>query len=218
MRKATTWLLGILLAQTACSASLADGVIKGGVQQSESVSPMQGGADYPSYPQPVMVPQTPRSAPPPPAHHPLNGGVQQAPPQRIQAQVQALPQGFLGRWNVMGQRSKVEAITPEFQANAEQAFALNTNNQWNINGNPGNYTMSNGQMSTQIWVDKVEGGTAFIRYQHQIKNTMAQEAIVMSLTANGLQFNGLERISIVKEGVPQPRCKVTYQLSGQRQR
>jgi hypothetical protein len=219
MRKATTWLLGIILAQATCSASLAD-TIKGGVQQSETVNTgLQGGADaYPSYPVPQMVPEQAHSAPPP-VHHNLNGNAQQQqrPPMQTQVQDQhTLPQGFLGRWNVQGQRTKVEAITPEFQQNAEMAFQMNTSNVWNINGSPGSYTMSNGEMSTQIWVDKVEGGTAFIRYQHQIKNTMAQEAIVMSLTPNGMQFNGLERISIVKEGLPQPRCKVTYQLSGRR--
>ncbi|MGH9554162.1 MAG: hypothetical protein ACRD3W_32590, partial [Terriglobales bacterium] len=64
----------------------------------------------------------------------------------------------------------------------------------------------------------VEGGTAFIRYQHPISKTMAQEAIVMSLVPGGIQFNGLERISIVKEGMAQPRAKVTYQLMGSRQR
>jgi hypothetical protein len=221
MRKATTWLLAILLAQTACSASLADGVIKGGVQQTEQGQTIPGGADYPSYPQPVFVPQTPQVAPPQ-HHQQLNGGAQQnqqpRPPVQMQVQQQqTLPQGFLGRWNVQGQRTKVEAITPEFQSNAEAAFQMNTNDVWNINGNPGNYTMSNSQgVSTQIMVDKVEGGTAFIRYPHRIRNTMAQEAIVMSLTANGLQFNGLERISIVKEGLPQPRAKVTYSLMGSR--
>jgi hypothetical protein len=181
---------------------------------------MQGGTDYPSYPVPQMVPQTPQSAPV--IHRPpVNLGAQQnqqnqRPVQMQAQQQQTLPKGFLGRWNVQGQRTKVEAITPEFQQGAEASFAMNTSNVWNINGNPGSYTMSNGQMSTQIWVDKVEGGTAFIRYQHQVKNTMAQEAIVMSLTANGLQFNGLERISIVKEGLPQPRAKVTYSLMGSR--
>jgi hypothetical protein len=76
--------------------------------------------------------------------------------------------------------------------------------------------MSNGDMSTPIFVDKVQGGTAFIRYQHPIKNTMAQEAIVLSLDQNGAVFNGLERISINKEG--QTRAKVTYQLNGSRMR
>jgi beta-glucanase (GH16 family) len=123
----------------------------------------------------------------------------------------------MGSWRVQGQRSKVEAM-PEFQAGAEQAFSLNTNNTWNIGGQPGSYSMSNGEMSTPLWVDKVEGGTAFIRYQHQVGKTMAQEAIVLSLIPGGAQFNGLERISIVKEGMAQPRAKVTYQLNGSRMR
>ncbi len=46
---------------------------------------------------------------------------------------------------------------------------------------------------------------------------MAQEAVVLELQNGGMSFQGLERISIVKEGEPQPRAKVTYQLYGQRQ-
>jgi hypothetical protein len=217
MRKATL-LLAISLISIGCSAAFAD-PIKGGVDMTEHGT-LNSGSEYSSYPAPTMVPQQPTMAPQQ-IRRPINGNIQQQqqrPPQRpIQAQVQqqVLPQGFLGRWSVNGQRQKVEAM-PEFQAGAEQAFSMNTNNTWSINGNPGNYTMSNGEMSTQIWVDKVEGGTAFIRYQHQVKNTMAQEAIVMSLTANGASFNGLERISIVKEGLAQPRAKVTYALAGRR--
>jgi hypothetical protein len=226
MRKRDLLLLSALLLQTSCGAVFAD-PLKGGVEQKQVITPgMQGGAD--AYPAPQMVPQTPVYQAPPPPRKPLNAEVRQSapreapPPPRqpmqigIQKQV-VLPQGFMGAWRVQGQRSKVEAL-PDFQAGAEQAFALNTNNVWNINGSPGNYSMSNGEMSTQLWVDKVEGGTAFIRYQHPVGKTMAQEAIVLSLVPGGVQFNGLERISIVKEGLPQPRAKVTYQLNGQRQR
>ncbi len=129
-----------------------------------------------------------------------------------------LPPDFLGAWAVQGQRTKVEAM-PEFQQAAEGAFAINTSNVWRIGGNPSSgYTMGNDQgVSTTLYVDKVQGGTAFIRYQHPVNNTMAQEAIVMSLLPGGAQFNGLERISIVKQGLPEPRAKVTYQLIGHRQ-
>ncbi|HMP51824.1 MAG TPA: hypothetical protein PKD05_09740, partial [Candidatus Melainabacteria bacterium] len=68
-----------------------------------------------------------------------------------------------------------------------------------------------------LFVNKVQGNTAFIRYGHPIKNTMAQEAIVMELSPDGKRFKGLERITIVKQGEP-PRAKVTYQLVGQRRR
>ncbi len=128
-----------------------------------------------------------------------------------------LPPSFLGVWNVIGQRVKVEAL-PEYQSNAENAFALNTNNTWQFSGNPANgYLMSsNTGIRTQLTVDKVQGNTAFIRYQHPIKNTMAQEAVVISLQGNNDRFTGLERISIVKQGQT-PRAEVTYQLSGFRQ-
>jgi hypothetical protein len=199
--------------------------LQGGIEQKQQ---LPGAGDYAGdYPAPQMVPvpmrpQTPTKAAP---SRPLNGNIRETaapqPPRQpipvtIQKQV-VLPQGFMGSWRVQGQRSKVEAM-PEFQAGAEQAFSLNTNNTWNIGGQPGSYSMSNGEMSTPLWVDKVEGGTAFIRYQHQVGKTMAQEAIVLSLVPGGAQFSGLERISIVKEGLAQPRAKVTYQLNGARMR
>lgn len=225
MRTRNILMLAVFAVQMS-SAAMADPLV-GGVKTNQV---MDGAGDY-SYPAPQMVKpqmpimhtQTPIKAPP---SRPLNANIHenvqqppmQRPPMQIQIQKQVvLPQGFMGSWRVQGQRSKVEA-QPEFQAGAEQAFSLNTNNTWNINGQPGSYSMSNGDMSTPLWVDKVEGGTAFIRYQHPVGKTMAQEAIVLSLGQGGVQFNGLERISIVKEGSPQPRAKVTYQLAGSRMR
>ncbi len=187
------------------------------------------GGSYPAYPQ---YP-TPQAMPAPRPMNagvredvrprpPMNAGVQQddtprRPPIKLQAQRVVLPASFLGAWNVQGQRTKVEAL-PEFQAGAEAVFAPNTSNVWNIGGDPNSgYSMSNDQgVSTQLVVDKVEGNTAFIRYQHPIKNTVAGEAIVMSLVPGGAQFNGLERVSITKQG--QVRAKVTYQLVGRRGR
>lgn len=187
-----------------------------GVEQRQQAE-QQNYDPYPQYPTPQMMPQ----------RAPIQGNVrenQQPPPQPprrppIQAGIQqrvALPPNFLGAWNVEGQRTKVEAL-PEFQAGAEAVFQVRTSNVWNIQGNPGSgYSMSNDAgVQTQIVVDKVEGNTAFIRYQHPVKNTVAQEAIVLSLAPGGGQFQGLERISIVKEGQP-PRAKVTYQLVGRR--
>src|SRR5262249_8202334 len=58
--------------------------------------------------------------------------------------------------------------------------------------------------------------TAFIRYQFQVKATMAQEAVVLQLAPGGAQFQGLERIMIVRSNQP-PRAKITYQLSGSKQ-
>lgn len=130
----------------------------------------------------------------------------------------ALPPAFLGIWQVHGQRTNVEAL-PEFQAGAQQAFSVSNDQLWNISGGPNSgYTLgSNTGISTALIVDKVQGNTAFVRYQHPVGNTMAQEAIVMSLRPGGVQFDGLERISIVKQGLSQPRAKVTYQLTGVRQ-
>ncbi|MBC7997904.1 MAG: hypothetical protein IAF58_08170 [Leptolyngbya sp.] len=206
---------------------------------SASAEPFKLGADqkvelennnYPAYPQ---YP-TPQAYPTPQRRAPINGNAQnnqlngsaqsnQAPPPvrrpipvQIQKQV-VLPANFLGAWNVQGQRMKVEAM-PEFQAGAEAVFAPNTSNVWNIGGNPSSgYSMSSDAgVQTSLVVDKVEGNTAFIRYSHPIKNTVAQEAIVMSLVPGGAVFNGLERVSIAKEGVT--RAKVTYQLVGRRNR
>jgi hypothetical protein len=166
--------------------------------------PQQAYPAYPSYPQ----------------LSPMQGEAAYNKPSVLSTGIsKVLPPDFLGRWNVRGQRQKVQAM-PEFQASAEQAFAGNTNNVWTIAGSPqSGYSLSaDSGISTQFVVDKVEGNTAYIRYQHPIGKTMAQEAVVLSLSPGGLQFNGLERISIVKEGLAQPRAQVTYQLVGNRQR
>ena len=177
---------------------------------------------YQSYPAPQYIPTQPT--------HPHYQGrlvqphanpVSTPPPRMISGGVEksvSLPPAFQGVWNVQGQRMKVEAM-PEFQQGAEQAFTLNNEQVWTIKpGANGGYALgSNTGIETAIVVDKVEGNTAFIRYQHPVGKTMAQEAVVMSLVAGGAQFNGLERVSIVKEGLATPRAKVTYQLVGRRQ-
>ena len=118
---------------------------------------------------------------------------------------------------MQGNRTQVEAMNPQFQQQASNAFAMNTNNTWTISGDPqhGYSIGSDTGIQFQLWVDKVEGGAAFVRYQHPINNTMAQEAIVMQLDNGGVMFTGLERVTIVKQGEG-PRCKVTYQLVGHR--
>jgi hypothetical protein len=168
------------------------------------------------YPAPQAVPTTPR----------LSAGATRQQSQQprqtptIQAGVQkqaVLPKGFMGAWRVMGNRTTVDA-QPQYQNGIGQIFQQRTQNVWNIGGNAGNYTLSTDQgVTTQLYVQKVVGNQAFIRYQHPISKTMAQEAIVLQLGDGGMTFEGLERISIVKEGEPQPRAKVTYQLMGQRQ-
>ncbi|MBZ0185529.1 MAG: hypothetical protein K8F91_04690 [Candidatus Obscuribacterales bacterium] len=183
-----------------------------GVEQKGYVQdPYQGEA---AYPEPEYVQPT----------QPLQGNVQARPPKALSAGAMTqksvpLPAGFLGTWLVDGQRTKVEAQNPAFQQGAAQAFATQTRNTWTIGGNPGKgYTFTNDMgVKSSIFIQDVKGDTAFIKYQHPVKNTMAQEAVVMSLQAGGARFSGLERISIVKQGEG-VRAKVTYQLSGQRKR
>lgn len=141
----------------------------------------------------------------------------QRPPMQASAQV-TLPPAFMGAWLVQGNRKEVKANTPDFQATANSAFAQSTRNIWNIQGNANNYSLTTDQgVTTQLHIWKVAGNRAFIRYQHPIGKTMAQEAIVMELGNNGASFSGLERISIIKEGEKIPRAQVTYGLSGTRQ-
>jgi hypothetical protein len=215
---------------TTSLSCLAQEPYKLGVQEN-----IQGGgaASYSSYPAPQMMsvpaqpavkkPKKPIAGQASQNNNQFNAGASQfsAPPAQETfssgVTTVALPPAFLGAWQVHGQRTAVEAM-PEFQAGAQQAFALSNDQIWNISGNQGNYTLgSNTGISTTLIVDKVQGNTAYVRYQHPVGNTMAQEAIVMSLRPGGAQFDGLERISIVKQGLAQPRAKVTYQLTGNRQ-
>jgi len=222
-RLAFPLLLTLVLGIMPIKKAFADEPFKLGVEQKNYLPGEQQNYEYPAA-QTVMPNQpirgtaihsVPRATPPPvqpprPKQAPLTGGVQTS---------VSLPPAFLGVWNVQGQRQKVEAM-PEFQEGAERAFAMSNSQIWTINGNPetGYSLGSNTGVETPLIVDKVQGTTAFIRYQHPVGNTIAQEAVVMSLVQGGAQFNGLERISIVKQGLPTPRAKVTYQLVGHRQR
>lgn len=202
----------VIVASIACLPGLAD-PFKLEVQEHGYVPQEQ------AYPAPQMV------------NPPMQGGTslnRQTPlqgetdagsqPMRASTRQVVLPNDFLGVWTVSGQRTKVEA-QPEFAAGAQRAFAQSTNNTWQIRGNASSgYSLSSSTgASMPLIVDKVEGQTAFIRYQHPIGNTMAQEAVVMQLVSGNVQFNGLERISIVKQGLPEPRARVTYKLVGRRQ-
>jgi hypothetical protein len=146
------------------------------------------------------------SAPP---QHVIQGGVSKV----------ALPPGFMGSWLVKGDRTKVEAASPANQAGFERSFSPNTTNVWTIKGSAhSGYTIgSDSGTEFPLYVEKLAGGAAFVRYQHPVYSTNAQEAIVMTLGNGGTTFEGLERVSIVKQGEPQPRCKVQYHLIGQRQ-
>lgn len=206
-----------------------------GVEERGYIQDPHGGGEA-QYPSPEMVPtgqplngsvdqsQRPKKAKPTPPRKPLplHGNATEQVPQRqpmqmgIQQSVQ-LPPGFMGSWVVNGMRQNIEAL-PQYQAAIPTIFQGQTQDVWTIGGNPNSgYSFSNeAGVKTSIFVDKVQGDTAFIRYQHPIKNTMAQEAIVMQIAPGGAQFKGLERISIVKQGEPGPRAKVTYQLMGRR--
>ncbi len=147
---------------------------------------------------------------------PLQGNANMQP---LQGNVSVnLPPQFLGQWLVQSQRIKVEA-QPQFQAGANNAFAVKPPTAiWNITGSQatGYQFSSNTGVNCPIIVDKATQNTAYIRYQHPINNTMAQEAVVLNINATGNQFDGLERISIIKQGISEPRAKVTYQLFGSR--
>jgi hypothetical protein len=211
----------VLVLSSSASAAFAQ-TLQGGIQEKSVLTPTNQSGSYPSYPAPQMIQQQPTQAThAPPMHGNAFKDAPQEPPHRapIQAGITkvALPVGFMGSWQVRGQRTSVQAQSPDFQQQAEAAFQMGTSNVWNISGNPqtGYKLTSDSGIDTQFWVDKLEGGAAFIRYQHPVKNTMAQEAVVMTLGNGGTTFEGLERISIVKQGAP-PRVKVQYQLAGQR--
>ncbi len=213
----TVSLVGLALVAGLTLNKAAADPLQGGIQEQGYLqNPMTGSATYPA-PQMTGPMQGQVSG-----GMPLNRQQDMMPRQHVPsfhagtARV-ALPPPFLGAWAVQGQRSQINA-KPEFQAAADQAFAGATNNTWQINGTAqSGYSMaSNTGIQTQLIVDKVENNTAYMRYQHPIGNTTAQEEIVMTLLPGGMQFRGLERISIVKQGGP-PRATVTYQLYGQRQ-
>ena len=216
----------------------ADEPFKLGVEQRTVIQNQAPPASYPSYPAypsyptyaPPAQPRQDKKPPKPPKRLEATAAQSQMPvqppPQQQRPPMTAaiaapgvLPGEFLGVWQVLGSRSSIEA-QPQFQEGVQNIFQATTSDTWTIQGNPqqGYSLASSTGVSTQLSVDRVQGSTAFIRYQHPIKNTVAQEAIVMQLGPGGASFQGLERISILKQGEPQPRCKVTYQLSGRRQR
>ena len=72
-----------------------------------------------------------------------------------------------------GSRQKIEAL-PQYQPGIGNIFTVNNSQYWQIGGSPqqGYQLSSNTGVRTQIFVDKVQGNTAFLRYQHQIKNIL----------------------------------------------
>jgi hypothetical protein len=148
--------------------------------------------------------------------------IQQPPPQRpMQAAVQASPPGvlptqFMGNWMVIGQRQNIQA-RPEYQNGIENIFTGSNSQTWNIVGGPGGYSMSSTTGVQSVQVGQCNQQTAFLRYQHPVGNTTAQEAIVMQLSPDGQTFQGMQRITIKKPGEGSPRAQVTYQLMGRRQ-
>lgn len=210
----------------------ADDVYKGGIEENATMSSPHY---VPSYGLPKMVGPAMHRPPPPKTEKPvtkppLKGNATREqpkppvvkkpmplpPPAPAKLKEGVLPAQFLGRWQVMGARSKVEA-QPQFQAGIDNIFSMSTSNVWNIQGSPeqGYMLSTDSGVSTALMVQS-NGQQAILRYQHPIKNTVAQEALVMQLGPGGAQFDGLERITIIKQGEP-PRAKVTYNLTGRRQ-
>jgi hypothetical protein len=221
---------GLLLAALGSSIGMAAAdPFKLGAETNQYIEQTPDG--YPAYPTPKMVPVAPKQSPVPPAKHnkPIKLNVEQnqqlPPPQqppRLQAQVQAapppgvLPNQFMGRWMVIGNRGRIQA-RPEYQNGIENIFTSSNSQTWNIAGAPGSYSMSSDTGVSQVQVGNCTANTAFIRYEHQVGKTMAREAIVMQLSADGRTFQGIQRISIIKPGEPGPRATVQYNLIGQRQ-
>ncbi|MDZ4832197.1 MAG: hypothetical protein SGJ27_00195 [Candidatus Melainabacteria bacterium] len=225
-------MVAVGVAQSSASAA----PFKLGVEERGYIQNPNGGEA--AYPMPEMVGQPlqgnavqhqapKKKQPAPPKKQPFQGQIQQSQPAQpvqrpmminsgVQQSIQ-LPPGFMGAWVVQGLRQEIQA-QEQFRAAIPTIFQGQTQDVWTISGNPNSgYAFANeAGVRTAIFVDKVQGDTAFIRYQHPIKNTMAQEAIVMQIAPGGAQFKGLERISIVKQGEPSPRAKVTYQLMGRR--
>lgn len=228
----------LLAAAIGQSAVLAQEPFKLGVETNQQLNP-EGGFGS-SYPVPHMVPQTATVAPTKPKkekklkatvehnaepvaqpRRPIQAAIQTAAP--IQAGIQqnapppgVLPQQFLGRWQVMGSRSNVQA-RPEYQSGIENIFTATNSQTWNIVGGGGGYSMSSDSGVSAVQVGNCTASIAYIRYAHPIKNTVAQEAIVLQLSADGRSFQGKQRISIVKQGEGAPRAQVTYNLMGYRQ-
>lgn len=189
-----------------------------GVEQKETID--SGPPPVENYPMPTMIQPAYQAPPPQQQRRPIQGSAQDSgnrAPLKMAVTKNVLPPAFLGRWLVQGQRSSVMAANPEFQQNAMSAFAPGTRNIWNISGSPQQgYKMSNDQgVDTALTIVKVAADTATIFYQHPIGKSMAQEKIIMQLQNGGAAFQGLEAITIAKDG--QKRAEVKYQLLGQRQ-
>lgn len=191
----------------------------------------------PTYAVPTMVP-TPKPKklkatvehkeapppPPPPPPRPMPAMQPMQPQQQMmQPQDGVLPPQFLGRWAVNGVQTGVE-VSQWFQqktgATVEKVrtqFSPQNQQTWTIQGSPqqGYVMQSDTGATTPLMVQTQGANIAIIKYQHQVFNSVANEAIVMQLGPDGMRFDGLESITIVKPG-EQPRFKVKYKLVGQR--
>ncbi len=206
-------------------------VIPGQVQQQASYG-------TPTYATPQMVPtqpppkklkmeikhtEAPKQPPPPPPPPPQRPMQPVQAMQPMQPQDGVLPPQFLGRWAVQGQQTGVE-VAQWFQqktgATVEKVrsqFSPTNQQTWTIQGSPqqGYVMQSDTGATTPLMVQTQSANIAIIKYQHQVFNSVANEAIVMQLGPDGAQFEGLESITIVKPG-EQPRFKVKYKLYGRR--
>lgn len=219
MRKCNLLLLTLsLLLLTFSSSAFANEPIRGGVQQNRQIEPSANEtptyAPYPTY-QPPQQTQTKKIKAEIKQDAYRKNKSEKQPQKNLQAVPGYLPPEFLGVWHVNGSRTKVEAS--QNQEGFSRVFAVTTTNTWRIVGNRDRgYVLSTDSGVQTALVVETKGNSAILQYQHPINKTMAQEAVVISLGPGGAQFQGLESITIVKQGELSPRAKVTYKLIGTR--
>jgi hypothetical protein len=126
-----------------------------------------------------------------------------------------LPSMFLKTWYIKCTKQKFD-VQPQFEADCKGLPYLGGDTVWTItpDQNSNQYKIfSDADYSVELWVDKVQGQTAFLRFKQVIDAFLIQEAVVMTVSTDGRQFNGLRRLTVCK-GNSVPMAKAHYQLSG----
>ena len=187
-----------------------------GAERKETISDPEGQYQYPApaaYPTQEYQGGAQQQAP-----IRANISTSKRPPLKLEAR-KTLPPGLMGKWLVRGQLQSREGSQPQYQEAVPRIFRTNTQNVWTLKGNPKKgYFFSNEEgAKSPLFVEKATGNTAFIRYGHPVGNCVAQEAVVMQLSPDGMEFKGLEKITIGKKG-ENWRMRAKYQLVGVRQR
>lgn len=126
-----------------------------------------------------------------------------------------LPSIFLKTWHIKCTKQKFD-VQPQFEADCKGLPDLGGDTEWTITRDQksNQYKIfSDADYSVELWVDKVQGQTAFFRFKHLIDAFMIQEAVVMNVSSDGRQFNGLRRLTVCKENSVR-MAQAHYQLSG----